>query len=78
MAANTAATVPLCDWRLAETNSEIMIVGITLFFRLAQIVCRPGDKVRHPCPHCGQERHERDAVHCKACGLMLKIPHDDD
>ena len=56
----------------------IMIVGISLFFRLAQAVFRPGGKVRHPCPHCGLERHERDAVHCKACGLLLKIPNDED
>ena len=56
----------------------IMIVGISLFFRLAQAVFRPGGKVRHPCPHCGLERHERDAVHCKACGLLLNIPNDED
>jgi voltage-gated potassium channel len=56
----------------------IMIVGISLFFRLAQAVFRPGGKVRHPCPACGLQRHDPDAVHCKACGLLLNIPNDED
>jgi voltage-gated potassium channel len=59
-------------------SMAIMIVGISLFFRLAQAVFRPGGKVRHPCPRCGLQRHEVDAVHCKACGLLLNIPNDED
>jgi voltage-gated potassium channel len=55
----------------------IMIVGISLFLRLAQAVFRPG-KVRHHCPRCGLQRHDVDAVHCKACGLLLNIPNDED
>ena len=55
----------------------MMIVGISLFFRLAQAVFRPGGKVRHPCPRCGLQRHDADAVHCKACGLVLNIPNDE-
>ena len=55
----------------------IMIVGISLFLRLAQAVFRP-DKVRHDCPRCGLLRHDLDAVHCKACGLLLNIPNDED
>ena len=54
----------------------MMIVGITLFFRLAQAVFRPGGKVLHPCPQCGLQRHDLDAVHCKACGQVLNIPND--
>jgi voltage-gated potassium channel len=53
----------------------IMIVGVTLFLRLAQVVVRP-PKVRHACPTCGLQRHEPDAVHCKACGQILNIPDD--
>jgi voltage-gated potassium channel len=53
----------------------IMIAGISLFLRLAQAVFRPG-KVRHPCPHCGLQRHDIDAVHCKACGRLLTIPDE--
>ena len=56
----------------------IMLVGITMFFRLAQAVFRPGGKVRHPCPQCGLLRHDADAVHCKACGVVLNIPNDED
>jgi voltage-gated potassium channel len=54
----------------------MMIVGITLFFRLAQAVFQPGGKVRFPCPQCGLQRHDPDAVHCKACGQVLNIRDD--
>jgi voltage-gated potassium channel len=53
----------------------IMIFGVTLFFRLAQVLFRP-NKVRFPCPACGLQRHEPDAVHCKACGGILNIPDE--
>lgn len=49
-----------------------MIAGITLFVRLAQAVFRP-NKVTYPCPVCGLDRHDPDAVHCKACGTVLNI-----
>jgi voltage-gated potassium channel len=55
----------------------IMIVGVTLFLRLAQVLVRP-NKVRFPCPTCGLQRHEPDAVHCKACGTLLNIPDEGD
>lgn len=54
----------------------IMIIGVTLFFNLARAVLRP-QKVRFPCPDCGLMTHDPDAVHCKACGRMLKIPNED-
>ncbi len=68
---------------LGSTSGELlsiamMFVGITLFFRLAQAAFRPGGKVLHPCPQCGLQRHERDAVHCKACGHVLNIRNDND
>src|SRR5215218_499984 len=59
-------------------SMAIMVVGISLFFRLAQALFRPGGKVRHPCPRCGLLRHEQDAVHCKACGQVLNIPDQED
>ena len=67
---------------LGSTTGELlsigmMLVGITLFLRLAQAVFRPG-KVVYPCPQCGLQRHEPDAVHCKACGHVLNIPNDND
>jgi voltage-gated potassium channel len=55
----------------------IMIFGVTLFLRLAQVLFRP-NKVRFPCPACGLQRHEPDAVHCKACGTILNIPDDNE
>jgi voltage-gated potassium channel len=38
---------------------------------------QPHGKVRFPCPRCGLQRHDLDAVHCKACGLLLAIPNDE-
>lgn len=55
----------------------IMIGGVSLFFRLVQVLMR-APKVRLPCPACGLLRHEVDAVHCKACGASIMIPHDND
>jgi voltage-gated potassium channel len=59
------------------TSVVTMIVGISLFVRLAQAVVRP-NKVNFPCPRCGLQRHEADAVHCKACGQILTIPDEGD
>jgi voltage-gated potassium channel len=53
----------------------IMIFGVTLFFNLARALLTPS-KVRFPCPTCGLQRHDSDAVHCKACGTMLNIPDE--
>jgi len=53
----------------------IMIFGVTLFLRLLQTLLRP-QKVRFPCPECGLQRHEVDAVYCKACGTKLNIPDE--
>ena len=68
---------------MGSTSGEVlsilmMLVGITLFLRLAQAVFRPGGKVLFPCPQCGLQRHELDAVHCKACGHVLNIPNDNE
>jgi voltage-gated potassium channel len=53
----------------------IMIFGVTLFFNLAKALIAPS-KVRFPCPTCGLQRHDIDAVHCKACGTILNIPDE--
>ncbi|MCW5700741.1 MAG: potassium channel family protein [Rhodospirillales bacterium] len=50
----------------------IMVVGVALFLRLVQTIFRP-HKVRHPCPTCGLNRHDPDAVHCKHCGAIIRI-----
>ncbi|MHA3977013.1 ion channel [Halovulum sp. GXIMD14794] len=50
----------------------IMVVGVSLFLRLAGTVFKPS-RVHHPCPRCGLTRHDPDAVHCKHCGEILAI-----
>jgi voltage-gated potassium channel len=54
----------------------IMVSGVTLFVRLAQAITRPA-KVRFQCPSCGLGRHDLDAVHCKACGVLINIPNEE-
>jgi len=50
----------------------IMIFGVTLFLRLAQVLFRP-TKVRYECPQCGLSLHDADAIHCKHCGAVVHI-----
>jgi voltage-gated potassium channel len=57
------------------TSIVIMIVGISLFVKLAQALFKQ-HKVLFPCPRCALQRHDPDAVHCKACGYLLKIPDE--
>lgn len=53
----------------------VMIFGVTLFLALARALLQPS-KVRFRCPACGLQRHDPDAVHCKACGQTLNIPDE--
>ncbi|KEP71361.1 potassium channel family protein [Thioclava sp. BHET1] len=53
----------------------IMIFGVTLFLRLAQVLFRP-TKIRHECETCGLSLHDADAVHCKHCGTVVHIDTD--
>jgi voltage-gated potassium channel len=66
-------TLPGTTGRLISV--VIMIFGVTLFLRLVRALLQP-HKVRFPCPTCGLQRHDRDAVHCKACGQILAIPDE--
>jgi len=66
-------TLPGTTGRLISV--AIMIFGVTLFLRLARALLSPS-KVRFPCPSCGLQRHDFDAVHCKACGALLNIPDE--
>jgi voltage-gated potassium channel len=68
------------DFTLPGTSGRmitvvIMLFGFTLFLRLAQVLFRL-NKVRFACPSYCLQRHERDAVHCKACGVILNIPDE--
>lgn len=66
-------TLPGTTGRLISV--AIMIFGVTLFFNLARALLSP-HKVRFPCPTCALQRHDADAVHCKACGTVLNIPDE--
>lgn len=66
-------TLPGTTGRLISV--VIMIFGVTFFFNLARALLSPG-KVRFSCPTCGLQRHDIDAVHCKACGETLAIPDE--
>ena len=61
--------------QLTTMHGLIMIFGVTLFFNLARALLSP-HKVRFACPTCGLQRHDSDAVHCKACGQILNIPDE--
>jgi voltage-gated potassium channel len=66
-------TLPGTTGRLISV--VIMILGVTLFFNLARALLHP-TKVRFRCPNCGLLRHDPDAVHCKACGVVLNLPDE--
>jgi len=53
----------------------VMIFGVTLFLRLAQVLLRP-PKVHVTCKHCGLRLHDADAIHCKHCGAVVHIETD--
>jgi voltage-gated potassium channel len=74
----TLTTTGFGDITLEGTSGRllsvvVMIVGVTLFLRLAQVLFRP-PKVRYACPDCGLTMHDPDAVHCKHCGRTINIP----
>ncbi len=66
-------TLPGTGGRMLSVT--IMIFGVTLFLRLAQALFRPA-RITFECPTCALSRHEPDAVHCKACGTVLRIPDE--
>ncbi len=67
--------ITLQGWVGRLTSVIIMILGVTLFLNLVRTLLQPA-KVRHRCPQCGLLRHDADAVHCKACGIVLDIPDE--
>lgn len=54
----------------------IMIFGVSLFIRLIQLLFRP-PRIAWRCTGCGLSRHESDAIHCRHCGTLLNIPHEE-
>ncbi len=73
----TLTTTGFGDITMTDTTGRvlsvvIMVIGVGLFLRLVQVIFRPA-KVLFPCPDCGLQRHDPDAVHCKHCGRVLNI-----
>jgi len=71
----TLTTTGFGDITLTGTGGRLlaiamMIVGVSLFVRMAQVLFRPR-RVHQRCPSCGLSEHESDAVHCKHCGTLL-------
>ena len=74
----TLTTTGYGDITLHSTGGKlfsvgVMVIGVALFVQFARALFQPS-KVRYPCPECGLNRHDPDAVHCKHCGHPLKIP----
>lgn len=57
------------------TSIVLMLTGVTLFLRLAQVLFRPA-RMHVRCDRCGLDLHEPDALHCRHCGADLEIPPD--
>lgn len=73
----TLTTTGFGDITLTGTSGRmlsvaVMIFGVTLFLRLAQVLFRP-NKVRQTCQTCGLSLHDADAIHCKHCGATMHI-----
>lgn len=73
----TLTTTGFGDITLTGTGGRmlsvgVMIFGVTLFLRLAQVLFRP-HKVKETCNTCGLSLHDADAVHCKHCGAVIHI-----
>ena len=75
--ATTLTTTGFGDITLTGTSGRmlsvaVMIFGVTLFLRLAQVLFRPA-KMRYTCTSCGLTLHDADAIHCKHCGALVHI-----
>ena len=51
----------------------LMLIGISLFFTIAQKAFAPQKRIER-CSDCGTDRHDLDARHCKSCGARLTEP----
>jgi voltage-gated potassium channel len=71
----TLTTTGFGDITLTGTSGRLlaivmMIVGVSLFLRMVQVLFRPR-KLHIRCSSCGLFEHERDAGYCKRCGALL-------
>ena len=71
----TLTTTGFGDVTLTGTGGRLlaivmMIVGVSLFVRMVQVLFRPR-RMHHKCPSCGLSEHESDAIYCKRCAMLL-------
>jgi voltage-gated potassium channel len=71
----TLTTTGFGDITLTGTSGRLlaivmMIVGVSLFVRMVQVLFRPR-KIQVRCAACGLGEHETDAAYCKRCGAVL-------
>ena len=71
----TLTTTGFGDVTLTGTGGRLlaivmMIVGVSLFVRMVQVLFRPR-RMHHKCPSCGLSEHESDAIYCKRCATLL-------
>ncbi len=68
--------ITLVGWTGRVLPIVIMLLGVTLFLRLLKALVTPTDKAEVACTNCGLMRHDRDAVHCKHCGVVVYIENE--
>jgi voltage-gated potassium channel len=73
----TLTTTGFGDITLPGTTGRLltivmMIVGVSLFVRMVQVLFRPR-RMYTECASCGLAAHEPDAIHCKRCGGLLNL-----
>ena len=53
----------------------MILTGVVIFpwqlTNLARALLENRNKLDVTCSHCGLQRHEADASHCKACGFLI-------
>ena len=59
-----------------------VLAGITLIpwqlGKLLKVIITSNTKKKVKCSKCGLEDHDQDAIHCKACGTIIKQKHEED
>ena len=73
----TLTTTGFGDITLTGTSGRLlaivmMIVGVSLFVRMVQVLFRPR-KMHIRCSSCGLFEHDGDAIYCKRCGGLLTL-----
>jgi len=59
-----------------------VLAGVTLIpwqlVKLLKVVLSSNTKKKVKCTKCGLEDHDNDAIHCKACGTIIKQKHEEE